>query len=160
MSDRYMEAVCRRGHVIDYFLTAQSAYGSSAPSFCNDCGAQILIQCPECQGPIWGGERGSVPPRGPGHFCSRCGAPFPWADRQAIVYRLENLLEANSGLDAQGRLELKEKIAVLTADDSSDKNRLAAGQFIMGIVPKAWNVAEPILRAILTAATLRELGMH
>ncbi len=159
MVERYMTAVCRRGHIADYFLTAESAYGSTETAFCNECGAPILTQCPDCQSPLWGGERGSIPPRGPGHFCSRCGGPFPWADRQAIVYRLENLLEEDSGLDAHDRLELKEKIAMLIANDSSEKNRLAAGQFIMKIVPKAWTVAEPVLRAVLTATTLRELGL-
>ncbi|MHB8335127.1 MAG: DUF2321 domain-containing protein [Acidimicrobiales bacterium] len=154
-----MEAVCKRGHVIDYFLTVQSTIGATETTFCNGCGAEVLTQCPGCHSPIWGGLRGSIPPRGPGYFCSRCGAPFPWANRQAIVYRLENLLEEGSDLDAQGRLELKEKIEVLTSDDSPEKSRLAAGQFIKRSVPGAWRIAEPVLRSILTAAVLKELGI-
>lgn len=160
MSDRYAEAVCRRGHIIDYMLNPRMGGGAAPPNFCNDCGAQVLVQCPSCNSAIWGGDRGSFPPSGPGNFCFSCGAPFPWADRAAIAHHLENLLEDSEGLDSRARLELKEQIAVLTGAESSDKSRLAAGKFIMKLVPVAWNNAAPILRTIVTEAVLHELGMR
>ena len=56
-------------------------------------------------------------------------------------------------------MELREKIAVLTSEDFPEKSRLAAGEFIRKVVPKAWDITAPVLRAILTAGTLKELGM-
>jgi hypothetical protein len=63
-------------------------------------------------------------------------------------------------LDARQRLELREQIAVLTGPESTDKSRLAAGNFIKKLVPLAWNNAAPLLRNIVTEAVLRELGFH
>jgi hypothetical protein len=34
------------------------------------------------------------------NFCDRCGAPYPWASRQARIYELENLLDQENIDDA------------------------------------------------------------
>src|ERR1035438_2815174 len=112
MNNRYMEAVCKRGHVVDFMLNPQVGQGNTPPPFCNDCGAIVMTRCSNCNDPIWGGERGSFPPSRPGNFCTACGGPFPWVGREAIAHHLENLLEGSSDLDARQQLELKEQIAV------------------------------------------------
>lgn len=120
----------------------------------------VRPRCPNCNDPIWGGERSSLPPSRPGNFCTACGRPFPWAGREAIAHHLENLLEGSNDLDARQRLELKEQVAVLTDAESTDKSRLAAGKLIKQLVPKTWASAAPLLRTVVTEAVLRELGLH
>lgn len=73
------------------------------------------------------------------------------------MHHLDNLLEMDSELDDHKRLELKEQIGVLTAVDTPDKNRLAAGRFIMRVVLQAWNAALPIIQTVVAATILKEL---
>jgi hypothetical protein len=74
--------VCRNGHVISDLL---DAFPDQAASHCDRCGATTLDRCPTC-GQILAGSiavPGLVPAgrlQAP-HYCSRCGARFPWAER-------------------------------------------------------------------------------
>jgi hypothetical protein len=96
MSDSYYlpAAICRRGHVVT--TDATSALRTEK---CATCGADVLDHCPHCGNMI----RGSyIVPGFIGvgfdyerpDFCGDCGNPFPWASRQARIYELMNLLDA------------------------------------------------------------------
>lgn len=73
------------------------------------------------------------------------------------MHHLDNLLEMDNELDDHQRLELKEQIGVLTAVDTPDKTRLAAGRFIKKVVLQAWNAALPVIQTVVAATILKDL---
>jgi hypothetical protein len=91
--------VCRNGHVITDLL---HTFPEQARGHCEQCGAATLEQCLTCGREIPGAifVPGAVPVghRSPPHYCSACGAAFPWTDRPrkaqgpAALAILENLL--------------------------------------------------------------------
>lgn len=74
--------ICLNGHVI-------AAMAASSPqfqqSFCDKCGEETIMECPECKDTIRGHYH--VPGVVGGydydlaHFCHNCGKPFPWTTR-------------------------------------------------------------------------------
>ena len=65
-------AVCRRGHVLSWFL-----YQTKAPPFCPHCGEPILTQCPACNSilPAESSMADWVPYW---RHCAHCGKAYPW----------------------------------------------------------------------------------
>jgi hypothetical protein len=91
--------VCRNGHVITDLL---HTYPERGQAHCGRCGATTLDHCPTCGHELPGAVAvpGLVPvgrPQPP-HYCERCGAAFPWAQRPPAaaaaeaLARLETLL--------------------------------------------------------------------
>lgn len=157
MSERYTAAVCMKGHTAS---TALEIGSGTVGKFCSTCGAPIIRACPNCSMRLLGTYRGVVDfGYRPDTFCSNCGAPHPWADREAIVGHLQNLLLYGNHLDHAEQLEVIEKLAVLATPDESEKARVSAGDRIRTLVPKAWNAAIPVLQSVLSAEIQSKLGL-
>lgn len=73
--------VCLNGH----HITDRAKTGSISKDYCDDCGAETITECPECDGMIKGKDLDSdiamigFEPSIPSH-CEYCGEPFPWTD--------------------------------------------------------------------------------
>jgi hypothetical protein len=72
---------------------------------------------------------------------------------------LENLLQFSDDLDAADRLEISEKLAVLAAPDQPERERVAAGNRIKAIAPKAWTLAVPMVQSLVGAEIRKHLGL-
>lgn len=154
---RNSASICLRGH---YDNTLLEGRDSTVRSFCSICGAPVITQCPDCGGRILGSYVGVLSANfRPRDFCNDCGGPYPWADRDAHIAQLRNLLEFEPGLDNAERLELIEQIAVLSKPDVDEKTRIKAGEKIKQLAPRGWAMAGPVLRSLLTAEILRRLGL-
>jgi hypothetical protein len=75
--------VCRNGHVItDLFYT----FPERALSHCDRCGAVTMTHCLTCgqelPGAIYVAQAYPIGEHKPPHFCSCCGAAFPWAKKR------------------------------------------------------------------------------
>ena len=157
IGERYSAAVCMKGHFVNSALEYNRA---DVASFCRQCGAPVIRACPHCSCEIGGGYRDAIfNPKQPDPFCSHCGIPYPWADREAIVNHLQNLLLYNDNLDQAQQLEVIEKLAILSTPNESERDRVDAGRKIMTLVPKAWAVAVPVLQSVLTAELKTKLGL-
>jgi hypothetical protein len=158
---RYSAAVCMRGHYRDTILELRTRRGETVEAFCSKCGAPVITACPTCDAKILGAYEGVVAPgpEEPEKFCAFCGGPYPWADREALVMQLQNQLEFEPGLDDAGRLEVREKIAVLSAPEEDEKRRVKAGEALRKLVPKAWEGAKPILQTLVSAELQKRLGI-
>lgn len=128
-------AVCRRGHV-----ATGNTEENEVPARCSKCGAQVVTLCGSCGSRIRGwhvvpGVIGGAPYKPP-DFCDNCGSPHPWANRQARLWELENLLDDEEISDAD-RLTIREQIEALQNPDLGDEEqaerwtriRKAAGAF-------------------------------
>lgn len=77
--------VCQNGHVITDLL---NTYPERGASYCDQCGAATLNRCRTCGQEILGAVHvpGLVPigRQQPPHYCSKCGASFPWAERKTV----------------------------------------------------------------------------
>ena len=152
--DRFSAAVCRRGHVITPQIELQN---EDPPDHCPTCGGRVLTACPACQDRILGGHVAvaALYSHAP-DFCG-CGAPFPWASEQAVIYHLENQLEEEPDLSESDRRELEAQLRVLTNRDEKAKRRADAYSFIQRTVPRVWAIAEPAMRVFLTSEMQQHL---
>lgn len=73
--------VCLNGH----HITDRAKTGSYAKEYCDECGAETITDCPECDEMIKGKDLDSkwamigFEPSIPSH-CEGCGEPFPWTE--------------------------------------------------------------------------------
>jgi hypothetical protein len=157
---RYGAAVCMRGHYRDTILELRGP-GEIAESFCSEYGAPVIRACPKCSAKILGAYEGvmSGGPDEPEKFCFSCSAPYPWADRDALIMQLRNVLEFEPGLDDATRLEVGEQIAVLSGADEDNKRRVKAGESLRKLAPKGWAAAQPILQTLVSAELKKQLGL-
>lgn len=157
---RYAAAVCMRGHYGDTLLDAPTRTPRETESFCSKCGAPVITGCPNCSAKILGGHVGVASANlRPEKFCFSCGAPYPWADRDALIWQLRNVLEFEPGLDDATRLEVSEQIAVLSGPNEDNKRRVKAGEALRKLAPKGWGAAQPILRTLVSAELKKQLGL-
>lgn len=157
---RYSAAVCMRGHYRDTLLDAPTRSPRETESFCSKCGAPVIRGCPNCSARILGAHEGVVSAGlKPEKFCFSCGAPYPWADRDALIMQLRNVLEFEPGLDDATRLEVSEQIAVLSGPDEDSKRRVKAGEALRKLAPKGWEAAQPILQTLVSAELKKQLGL-
>jgi hypothetical protein len=156
---RYAAAVCMRGHYRDTILDLHPA--EEVEKYCSECGAPVIQTCPHCSAKILGAYEGvtGVGPDKPENFCFQCGAPYPWADRDALIMQLRNVLEFEPGLDDATRLEVGEQIALLPKPDEDDKRRVKAGERLRSLAPKGWQAAQPILVTPVSAELKKQLGL-
>lgn len=87
--------VCEAGHII----------GSEA-SFCDQCKAKVLCQCPQCNSPILLSTADCTvertqdnikllpPSQSLPNFCGQCGYEFPWSALRRRRARLEHIQKA------------------------------------------------------------------
>lgn len=120
----------------------------------------MLVACSNCSAPLLGFSKTYTDfSFTADNFCKRCGKPYLWADQEAIIHSLENTLLYGDELDDAEKREILERLMVLAATDKTDKARVAAGERIKQLAPKAWNVAAPVLMSILSAEIKLKLGL-
>ena len=163
----YFGAICRSGHVVDFYVTDHArriGYNpttyTSCPidNFCADCGSAVLLYCPSCSQPL-PGFRGAFGVPEADEFCRQCGAAFPWTSRQSLAARLRDPL-ANEQLDAHDRMEAQEALDTLTADDTSDAAKKRAVGRLKQLASAAWwGVANPVLVSVLSAEVRKQTGL-
>jgi hypothetical protein len=152
--------ICLNGHSINANYIRFPAHNSS---FCNKCGAEMIIACPKCKSQI----RGDYHTPGvfaashyrPPAFCHQCGAPYPWtAERLVAARQFTRELE---------KLDEKEKdILSKSLDDlirETPNTPLAATHF-KKLAAKSGVVAaegfKSILIDILSEAVKKQIGLH
>jgi hypothetical protein len=77
------------------------------------------------------------------------------------VGKLYNLLDFED-LDEAERLTVIEHIAVLTQPvdgDTSDEQRVRAGERLRRLAPQLWEAGLPIIQGLLTSAAKQQLGL-
>lgn len=151
-------AVCKRGHRV----------GKSDPK-CSQCGADVLAKCQECGAGIRGGTQvvtawfGDHVMKKEGDyirpaFCNACGSAFPWADRKAHVYRLQNLLD-DVDLPEADRLTVREQLEALEQSDLSDEDQRKRWERIRKLAPGFLDSAREVVTKIATEAILKGAGI-
>lgn len=105
--------VCPNGHVATPFFIAQPQFRQD---FCQECGAETIYECPNCNEGIRGGYHGvldfeefKAPP-----FCVNCGQPFSWTANALEAAR--DLTDELDELSAEERAKLKASFDDLVAD--------------------------------------------
>ena len=115
--------VCRNGHVVTDRLHACPEGGFT---HCTRCGATTLDRCETCGQELPGAITipGLLPIGGrqPPHYCSACGAAFPWATRRRppapdARANLENLLRRLPRVICQLRSRLSDRPPFRVADE-------------------------------------------
>jgi hypothetical protein len=162
MSDSYylQAAICRRGHVVT--TNADSALRTPR---CAICGAEVLTECPRCQKMIRGsyfvpGFIGFTENYESPDFCADCGHPFPWASRQARIWELMNLLEAEQ-LDPAAELAVREQLQALATIDVEDAEQEGGWERVRRLAPTLWEktgVQQIVTTLVLAEARVR-LGL-
>lgn len=132
-------AFCLRGHPVAFEESDRGNAWSrpqltvpAAPARCRKCGAKVLTACPACGA--------SIPEINPLYgrldpypFCE-CGEPFPWADTQAMIYHLQNLLE-NEDLNPAQQRELASQLELLQNESLPSKEQRAVWEAIKTAAP-------------------------
>jgi hypothetical protein len=90
-------------------------------------------------------------------FCDLCGAPFPWASRQARLWQLENLLDDQDVSDAD-RLEIHEQVEALRAGDLPESEQAERWQRIKRLSPSLIGSGQKIVVSAVTAAIQKSSG--
>jgi hypothetical protein len=162
MEGHYQAAVCRRGHVIDCMIEPRTGRSEPIPERCSECGAKALIECPACSSRLQGMRVGVVVFEWePKPFCFKCGSPMPWATREQMALHIENLLDEQPDLQPGDRRALEEQLASFseTPDPATEKRQIAAAEKLRVVAPRVFQLAMPILQAVLTAEAKQKLGL-
>ena len=155
MSEYTSAAVCRRGHVASVNIERR------APSkHCEKCGAKVLVACAQCEERIRGDyvSSGVVLPYTPPQFCDSCGAPHPWAGRQARLYQLQNILDEQN-LDEATRLSVQEELEALQASEMSEEEQKKRWLRIKDLSPGLIQAGQRIIESIVTSGIKAGLGL-
>jgi hypothetical protein len=164
MSERRPAAVCKRGHVASFDTTSLER----VPPRCGTCGAGVLDKCPTCSAPIpgrivsnviggtlWNEGAYNLP-----NFCNECGVAYPWADREARIFELGNLLEAENLDDATQRA-VREQLEALTSDDLDTEEQTQRWERVKKLAPTMWEKsgAQQIITTLVIAEARVRLGL-
>jgi hypothetical protein len=127
----------------------------------------VLTECPYCGQIIRGwyfvpGFIGVSEDYSAPDFCGDCGNAFPWASRQARIYELMNLLDAE-GLDAAAELKVREQLQALAdaASEEDEEAEEARWQRIKRLAPTLWEKsgAQQIITTLVLAEARTRLGL-
>ena len=154
-------AVCRRGHTV----TLESSPGAEE-GFCTECGAKVIRNCESCSNPIPGLDIDEVDAFGNldwsawerPTFCPSCGAPFPWLDRQARLYEIENRL-GHDDLSRADQLALREELEALADPGLSEKEQARHWKRIRELAPNLADRAGDLLQDLATEYVKRKAGL-
>jgi hypothetical protein len=94
----------------------------------------------------------------PPDFCDACGAPHPWASRQARIYQLENLLD-DQDLDPADSLTVHEQLEALRDPDASEDEQRQRWERVKRLAPGLMESGKRIIESIVTAEIKRHLGV-
>lgn len=151
-------AVCRRGHVRDSGLRR----GESVEPVCPRCGVSVLVACMSCGHRIRGRfeEYAVIGAKfDPPAFCDSCGAPHPWAGRQAMIYQLENLLD-DEDLDGASQLEARDQLERLRVGGLDEQEDVKVWTRLKELAPGVLKSGAQIVTAVATQAALKQLGLN
>lgn len=93
-------------------------------------------------------------------FCADCGAPFPWASRQARIYELMNILDEEK-LDAATELAVREQLQALTDADLEDEEQEGRWERVKRLAPSLWanSGAQQIITSLILGEARQKLGL-
>jgi hypothetical protein len=160
ITDHYIAAICRRGHVVSNDALAEV----EARRRCGECGARVFTACPGCEAPVLGPLRHAVYAVAwkPDEFCWHCGLPCPWASQASIANHIENLLEEQPDLPDGDRRALAEQLKSLrepAGNAEVERRQIRALEAFKRLAPKAWERALPLVMTIATAEIKRQLAL-
>jgi hypothetical protein len=141
---------------------AESGLFLDLAQFCDRCGAAVYRNCPDCCAPFPSGVLTFAQFAYPRAFCRRCGEPFPWATREDLVARIENILAEDRHLAEGDRRLLAGQLEPLRRspdDDALHRQQLRALERLRAAAPKQWGVILPAVMPILTSDLKRALGL-
>lgn len=150
--------VCSDGHPQDALRTSRPTGDLGR---CGQCGEDILANCQECgiriRG-IGGGADVAGEAYMPPEFCDECGAPHPWASREALVGRLQNLLKKQSATSEELR-RISADLDRLRDPGVGEHDQIKIVERVRRTVPGLIRTGTPILQAVLTSEAKRKLGL-
>lgn len=91
-------------------------------------------------------------------FCHHCGAPSPWASRQARLYELENILDEQELSDAD-RLVVQEQLQALREPDVPEEEQQERWLRIKNLAPGVINAGGRIVETVVSATIKGQLGL-
>jgi hypothetical protein len=93
-------------------------------------------------------------------FCGDCGNPFPWASRQARIYELMNLLDAEQ-LDPAAELKVREQLQALADADEDEEAEEAHWQRVKQLAPtlREKSGAQQIITTLVLSEARVRLGL-
>ena len=151
--------VCLNGHVITRNAKRSPQFQKK---FCDKCGAETIIACPECKTPIQGEYHaegvfvlGSTMGPPPG-FCHNCGRPYAWTQRRIEAATV--LADELEDISSEEQETLKRSLDSLVRD--SPETELAATRFkrIMAKVgAESYAVMKSILINVVSEAAKKTL---
>lgn len=146
---RGMDYFCpATGHVVD----RQVLHGKVglADAFCPDHGVRVFRNCSSC-GAIWPGQIKSYAYRitDGSDFCSACGTPAPWLERDRLIEWLLNQVQA-SDLPLTTRHELRAVLEQLGKMAPDDTKSIAGWQQVRDKAPKVWEASKPVRDALIS----------
>lgn len=150
--------ICRRGHVY-----SDDATRSPAAQRCSTCGARLEDACGNCGTMIRGeyfvpGVLALTSDYAPPEFCHSCGAPFPWASRQARIWELQNLLDEED-LDEADRLTVREQLEALQNPDLDEEEQVQRWNKVTMLAPGIMQSGRRIIESVASAAVKSQLGI-
>lgn len=94
----------------------------------------------------------------PPEFCFSCGAPFPWASRQARIYELQNLLDEEQ-LDEVDRLTVTEHLNALLDPDLDEGEQVERWGRVKRLAPGLMASGQRIIETVVSTAVKAQLGL-
>jgi hypothetical protein len=124
------------------------------------CGELTLSRCPSCNAPLPGTAVGTVgidydPPQ----FCLSCGVSMPWISRQGLLWKLENILDAQ-GLDEEDHLVAHAQLEALRDWELSEEEQARCWEHIRTICPTLIDAGRSIILAVASEAQQQHLGLR
>jgi hypothetical protein len=95
----------------------------------------------------------------PGQFCHQCGSPYPWANRQARLYELENILQEDDTLTDADRLTLREQIEALMNPDLDETEEAERWKRLKKVAPTLLDAGRAIVVSVASAYAQKQLGI-
>jgi hypothetical protein len=152
----YSAAICRRGHVE---TSIRELTKGPIGARCSDCGARILIACEGCCIRIRGAPKGYSLGYDPPQFCDSCGAPQPWASREARFYELENLLDEQD-LDPADELKVRDELKALREHpEANEETEAGRWKIVQKLAPGLIAAGGRIVESVVGAAIKSQLGL-
>lgn len=152
--------ICRNGHWIN---TRGRDYPSRNANFCQQCGADVIHECPSCGRPIRGQlvvpnvvimTKVDLP-----KFCWHCGAPYPWTESRLAAAR--ELIDMANEMEDSDRVALKRAVADVLVDEP--RTQVAAQrlrQFLKKVAPDIADALRQVLVELASSAAKQILFPH
>jgi len=134
--------ICGRGHVI---TDAIERHPERFKKFCDKCGTDTFVCCPNCQATLRGRERQAGPvivitnyivPR----FCEDCGHPLPWTEY--AVSETAQIITAALKLSSDDRTRLMDELNGYVRRGEDDAPRIP-------MLKRLWTTLAPEVKDVV-----------